>query len=110
MGVGFRYTCCSFRGNMLALNAKTGQMLCNGYSVSQATGAGLDGVLTPAIDHKRGSIDGSMNHQVPPVCTASAAWREGRPGPSSFCPEMRCFPDIATGYDRIVIGLRPAAC
>lgn len=61
------YSCCSFRGSMLALNASTGQILWKTYTIPEGYSGGAVWGSTGAIDHSRGSlfIDSGNNYSVP---------------------------------------------
>ncbi len=71
------YTCCGFRGSILALNAVTGQIMWKTYTVPAGySGASVWG-STPVIDYTRGSlyIGTGNNYSVPSdvqTCVADA--------------------------------------
>lgn len=71
------YTCCSFRGSMLALDADTGQILWKTYTVPDGYSGGAVSGSTAAIDHPRNSlyIDTGYNYSLPQdvqACVAAA--------------------------------------
>jgi polyvinyl alcohol dehydrogenase (cytochrome) len=87
------YTCCLFRGSMLALNANTGQILWKTYTIpgggtpgDSYTGGSVWG-STPVIDYKRNSlyITTGNNYSMPVSVQACVAAANGDPTASKAC-------------------------
>jgi polyvinyl alcohol dehydrogenase (cytochrome) len=81
------YTCCSFRGSLLALDLDTGAILWRTFMLPQGyTGAALWGSM-PVVDNKRGQlyVATGNNYSVPPEVLQCVAQAAGSPEATRAC-------------------------
>jgi polyvinyl alcohol dehydrogenase (cytochrome) len=95
------YPCCSFRGSVVALNAKTGQMLWKTFDMPENNGqpGGYSGGAVwqpPAIDPKRGSLFiGTGNNYTAPADVEACQTAD----PTANCAAADDFFDAALALD-----------
>ena len=81
------YTCCSFRGSVLALDANTGQILWKTYTVPLGYSGGAVWGSTPAVDHKRNTlyVDTGNNYSLPAAVQQCIAQANGNAVAEQAC-------------------------
>ncbi len=81
------YTCCTFRGSILALDVATGKILWKTYMMPSGYSGGAVWGSTPVIDYKRGSlyIGTGNNYTVPPDVQTCIGNANGDPAAEQAC-------------------------
>jgi polyvinyl alcohol dehydrogenase (cytochrome) len=81
------YPCCVERGSVLALNAKTGQILWKTYMVPEGYSGGAVWGSTPVVDRSRGSlfVATGNNYSMPESVQECVAANMGNPDAVKAC-------------------------
>lgn len=95
------YECCTFRGNIVALDAATGQILWRTYTAPEGYSGNAVWGPTPVVDPKRKSlyITTGNNYTVPDDVLACVAANDGDPDAIAACLPADNFFDSIMALD-----------
>lgn len=104
------YQCCTFRGSVVSLDARTGKVLWKTYTVPEGYSGGAVWSSTPVVDEKRGLlyITTGNNYTVPPDVAQCAKEADISAASDCMAPDNYMDSVIALDLDdgRIVWGTR----
>jgi polyvinyl alcohol dehydrogenase (cytochrome) len=100
-GVFPGYQCCSFRGSILALDVRTGQILWRTYTAPEGYSGNAVWGSSPAVDTRRGQlyIGTGNNYTVPPDVLACVAAAVGNPAAQQACIASDNYFDTVLALD-----------